>query len=177
MRQNITEAPPRGDVRFRRLLLRLADGVSVVLAVLTLFILFEVVIRHVPPDGMSVTDAYGPSLYGSTRTTYTAPQDQQDINTYYAELNAAPVESRATTSYALPDGCYPTAYPNITFTWHGIPLESWSGYCVVVESAGGISETVMGTYHVWEPVDGPLGNTIGGSLNIPDGPTLAPGWR
>lgn len=129
-----------------------------ILALLSLVgILFEVGVRHVPPDGMTVTflSAGGrPLAEGSW--VYTAPKDQQIIAAWYAGLNTAPVESQTSTSYAVDDGCYPTAYPQITFTWHGIPVEAWTSHdsisiCEYIESAGGLSENLTRTFHLWFP--------------------------
>jgi hypothetical protein len=134
------------------------------LALLALFALvciaFEVGIRHVPPDGMTVTLVRSPGGYflDGPPLIYTAPKDQHIIDAYYTSLNAAPVEaSRASANYALFHGCYPNDYPQITFTRHGIPVESWisqdsASICEYVENSGGLSENLTGTFHVWMPV-------------------------
>lgn len=150
MRRNTTGFPAHGAARLWRLMLRLGVGVSILLALL---LLFEVGIRHVPPDGMIVAYEYGPTPSGPMRATYAAPQDQQIINAYYAALNDAPAYHSLQPNYVQTtrDGCYLSTYPQFTFTWHGIPLESWSGYCAVVENAGGIPDDLMFTYHLWTP--------------------------
>jgi len=71
-------------------------GVGLIVALL--FVIFEVGIRHVPPDGMTYTqydvrdhwDASGHQLASTstiTSTTFTAANDQQVIDTYYHGLN------------------------------------------------------------------------------------------
>lgn len=107
----------------------------VVGAVLALFVLFEVGIRHVPPDGMTVTTM---GYSGATYTLfYTAPKDQQTISETYATLHAAPAVSPfAHYNCALGPSPY-----SVAFTWHGIPVEVWfTGSCVVSDTAGGIPD-------------------------------------
>jgi hypothetical protein len=118
------------------------------LIVALLFVIFEVGIRNVPPDGMTVTyDAPNPPTY-----TYAAPQDQGIINDYYSTLNTAPMES----PFVHINGCSPIEYPQFVFTWHDIPVESWSGGCVYTESAGGVSDIFLLRFHLWNPGYGPL---------------------
>lgn len=109
----------------------------VVGAVLALFLLFEVGIRHIPPDGMTVSfnDAAGGDSAGTLR--YTAPADQQIVADYYAAFNRAAVRSEWTIH-----SCAMTDDPSsVAFTWHGLPVESWMLVgCDYVESAGGISD-------------------------------------
>lgn len=151
MRRMPANVSAAGITRIRRILRRL--GLLGVL--LALFVAFEVGIRHVPPDGMTVAYEHNPSSNGPTHATYSAPQDQQTINAYYETLNNALVYHSFRPTYIDPppylDGCYPATHPQFTFTWHGIPVESWSGYCSVVENAGGISDALMFTYHFWTP--------------------------
>jgi hypothetical protein len=130
------------------------------LAILAIFalvlILFEVGIRHVPPDGMTVT-LLSPDGRSGGPWMYATPKDQQTIDAYYTGLNAAPVKSsQVSANYALFHGCYPTAYPQITFTWHSIPIESWTSQdsisiCAYIEDSGGLSEHLTGTFHLWFP--------------------------
>ncbi len=112
------------------------------------------------PDGMTVTLLRSPDGYflDGPPLIYSAPKDQQTIDAYYSGLNAAPVESsRASANYTLPHGCSPDDYPQITFTWHGIPIESWisqdsASACEYIESSGGLSENLAGTFHLWAPI-------------------------
>jgi hypothetical protein len=148
-----------GDARHRRLLLRLGQGA---LALLALFLLFEVGIRHVPPDGMVVSfqdSTLVPQSDGSyvpkailTTYTYTEPKDQQAIGETYASLNdTSPFNSITThVNCALTPPPWPSS---ITFTWHGIVLETWTiEGCAVSDNAGGISDDQMLTVHFWEPI-------------------------
>ena len=112
---------------------------------LALMVVFEVGIRHVPPDGMTVSYTYyfnsatgiGPRIYSATR-------DRQTIAEYYAALNHAPVRSALN-----PHGCTLSEDPSsVEFTWHSIAVESWTQVgCTYVESAGGISNEMFLTYH------------------------------
>lgn len=138
---------------------RIRLGLAILVLAALVFIAFELGIRHVPPDGMTVTllSPHGYLMDGPP-LMYTAPKDQQTIDAYYSGLNAAPVESsQASANYALYQGCYPNMYPQITFTWHGIPVESWisqdsASICEYVENSGGLSEHLTGTFHLWMPV-------------------------
>lgn len=120
-----------------------------------LFVVFEVGIRHVPPDGMTATGVgYSGGTPYTFSYTYAAPKDQQTIGATYAALNAAPAFNSLFTFYNCP--LTPTPYPtSIAFTWHGIPVETWStGSCVVGDTAGGIPDFLL-IGHSWLP-DGPL---------------------
>ena len=132
-------------------LVRVLRGVALV-AVL-LFVVFEVGIRHVPPDGMTATGVgySGGSPY-TFAYSYTAPKDQQTIGATYKALNAAPAFNYLFTPYPCPR--FPTSHPSsIAFTWHGIPLETWStGNCIISDNAGGISDAFLLTGHYWLPV-------------------------
>ncbi len=120
----------------------------VVGALLAFFIAFEVGIRNAPPDGMTVTyEEPNPPTY-----IYMAPQDQGIINDYYSTLNTTPVES----PFVNINGCSPIEYPQFVFTWHGVPVESWSGGCVYIENSGGISGIFMLRSHLWNPGYGPF---------------------
>ena len=113
----------------------------VVVAVLVLIVLFEVGIRHVPPDGMTVTytcSACG-APYVGTRA-YSAHADQQAIEDWYTSFNDASVVSAWRLS-----GCTLTMDPSsVVFTWHGIPVEAWTlEGCRYAESAGGMSDALV----------------------------------
>lgn len=160
-----TTTEVHGQIRARhwRRMRRLGQGA---LILLVLFLLFEVGIRHVPPDGMTVTgigysEVGYPDSFGTTRTftsSYTEPKDQQTINDLYASLNAAPAffspiffSQPVNVHCALLWLPYPTS---IAFTWHGIPLETWfTSGCVVRDTAGGIPDVF--TRHLWQ-LGGPL---------------------
>ena len=113
-----------------------------------MFLLFEVGIRNVPSDGMTVTyeEANSPT------DIYTAPRDQGIINDYYYQLNA----SRMASPFVRINGCSPIQYAQFVFTWHGIPVESWSGGCIYTENSGGISGIFLLRSHLWEPAQVPL---------------------
>lgn len=137
MQTTSTSVPARSARRFWHELLRW--GLGVVLLLL-LFLLFEVGIRHVPPDGMTVTYAYKYSASAVIGTRpYTAPKDQQTIRDAFAAFNAARVVRVPLGQYA---GCALTPYPSlVVFTWHGVPVEAWTlEGCWYAESAGGISD-------------------------------------
>lgn len=131
------------------------------LIVALLFVIFEVGIRHVPPDGMRVSYETGtlvPSSDGSFRPrfthttyTYTSPRDQQTINATYTSLNNGRAYNRLFDHF----NCALTPAPipsSIEFTWHGVLLETWwpSG-CTVSENAGGIDDALGLTFHYWMP--------------------------
>lgn len=108
-----------------------------------MFLLFEVGIRHVPPDGMTVTYNYAYPVNNGTSIgmqTYISPQDQQNIYAYYAAFNRAPVRS-----LWWHHGCTMSLDPSsVEFTWHGLPVESWTNTgCEYTESAGGISDELV----------------------------------
>lgn len=92
---------------------------------------------------MAVTYDYkfDASAYMGTRT-YTAPKDQQTIRNAYTAFNAAPVVHVPVGELA---GCSLVPYPSlVVFTWHGVPVESWTSVgCANVESAGGISDELV----------------------------------
>lgn len=146
MHQPARPTPERVSRRRGRRHFWLAAGV-----VLALFLLFEVGIRHVPPDGMTVTydcPSFCVNYPFVGARAYTAPQDQQFITQSYAYYNSLPVIP-AWTPIA---SCGPLAiYPSsVVFSWHGIPVESWtSRNCLgeYIESAGGISDSIMLIYH------------------------------
>ncbi len=147
MRRKTTRVPAHGVARYRRLPLRWDIGVGIVLA---LFIMFEVGIRHVPPDGMTVTEIdYAGGDPFTYSYTYTAPKDQQTIGETYAALNTAPAFNYLITRYNCPLNSPP--YPSsIEFTWHGIPLETWSTTsCTISDTAGGVSDDFLLTLHFW----------------------------
>lgn len=120
------------------------------------FILFEVGIRHVPPDGMTVTEiGYAGGSSETSSYTYAAPKDQQTISATYVALHNAPAIVMPIFSHyncALTPPPYPTS---IAFTWHGIPLETWStGSCVVGDTAGGVPGFLLTGYY-WQ-LNGPF---------------------
>ncbi|HEU5342886.1 MAG TPA: hypothetical protein VFU60_00940 [Ktedonobacterales bacterium] len=142
----LASAPAARRGKHRRLWL--AVGVLV-----ALFILFEVGIRHVPPDGMTVTYTYSQldpncsncvdSVFGTGR--YTSPQDQPTIDSYYAAFNRAPVRPawffHHCTMYSDPVA--------VVFTWRGIPVESWTIQgCDYFESAGGVSDVLVAQHQL-----------------------------
>jgi hypothetical protein len=101
----------------------------VVGVLLALIVLFEVGIRRMPPDGMTVMELWyaGGSTYTLTYS-YTAPMDQQTISATYASLNTAPTVTGgifAHVNCALTPPPYPTS---IAFTWHGVPDFLWTGH-------------------------------------------------
>lgn len=134
-------SPMTGNGKARRRvgrLMRTLRGVALI-AVL-LFVVFEVGIRHVPPDGMTVTEVGYPGVMSTYAYSFTAPKDQQTIDDIYAAYNRAPVWSAWDRH-----GCVMTQDPPlVVFTWHGIPVESWTlAACWHVESAGGISDGLV----------------------------------
>jgi hypothetical protein len=131
----------------------------VVGVLLALIILFEVGIRHVPPDGMTVTEVgYAGSAPFTLSYSYTAPKDQQTIGDIYAAFNRAPVWTAWTVH-----GCVMTQDPSsVVFTWHGVPVESWTlAGCVYDESAGGISDALF-VQHLLPDITMPLPPPIEG---------------
>lgn len=157
-RTAVSPAPGSGQLR-RRVgrLVRAPRGVA--LMVVLLFLIFEVGIRHVPPDGMTVTgiedsEVGYPDTFGTTvafTASYTAPEDQQTINDFYASLNAAPAYFSPVSHPIVNCALTPLPYAtSITFTWHGMPLETWfTSSCVVGDTAGGIPDVL--TYRLWGP--------------------------
>lgn len=142
MRRNMPGTPAYGAQRSRRLLLRPGQGALVLLA---LFIAFEVGSRHVPPDGMTVK--YGCGVPNRPMCIYTSPKDQQAINDYYAAFNRAPV--RLNLPEPVINGCFNEDASYVVFTWHGMPVESWTydGCEEYIENAGGVSDAYILTHH------------------------------
>ena len=135
MDQAARVASPPVARRGKRRRFWLAGGVLV-----GLFILFEVGIRHMPPDGMTVRYDYSMSVYVERGTqSYTMPRDQRAIRDYYAAYNRAPVRP----AWIL-HGCAMDLDPSsVVFTWRGIPVESWTIVgCDYVENAGGVSDAI-----------------------------------
>lgn len=125
----------------------------VVGVVLALFVLFEVGIRHMPPDGMTYT-LYDTPLFDSqfhplttpvttARTqVYTASHDQHVITKYLTALyhgNETP-SSVVDPFFRCGDALSLDKYQEeFVFTWHGIPVQSWNETdCGFMQSSGGI---------------------------------------
>ncbi len=109
--------------------------------VLALFLIFEVTVRYLPPDGVTVTtinDNYftpsgisGLNIVTTSRTTLAHnAQTRAAIDHLNNEFNTAPIVG-APSIPKLPrgGGCMTlvgyTEY-QVTFTWHGLPLRVWT---------------------------------------------------
>ncbi len=152
-------APPTG----------IRTGLGVVVALL---LAFEVTVRHLPPDGVTVTKTHQIWVVGSapspeknqprnftvtTSATHLAASRAlwrariQRLNT---DLNSGVVRPFAPLLYyrgcELPDGY--TDY-QVTFTWHGLPVQTWTsldGCPTFRENSGGIPN-VLWTHDLSPP--------------------------
>jgi len=124
----------------------------VALSAVLLLAVFEVGIRHAPPDGMTVTEVEDAGSAPFTLSySYTTPRDQQTIAETYTTLNTAPTFNLLFARYNCPLAS-PRWPSSIAFTWHGIPLETWwTGDCVVSDNAGSISDDLLLIGHYWLP--------------------------
>lgn len=131
--------------------------------VVAFFLIFEVTVRHLPPDGVTVTTidhyaVYNPGAYYFVKTTSRATtadtvQTRAKIDTLNNAFAAAPFSM----SPYLARPCMTVGgwvdY-QVTFTWHGLPVQSWTslGGCgTFTENSGGIPNVLWGH---WLPVDG-----------------------
>lgn len=112
---------------------------------LVVFFAMELLIRHLPPDGVQITrvDHFLPTgvTNAYNQTTTRTSHNAATVNAYNDVLNTAPI-----TGSALPflqgncaDLAGFTTY-TITLTWHGLPVQVWDSYgCNSFhESSGGI---------------------------------------
>ena len=147
---------PRRRVRFRKP----SKKTSLWLALVIIFLAFQVTARRLPPDGMTIVanTTTGTSLYGSnvgvvtTSANYSAAKYQTVINRLYDDFNTA----LPNTPPATLTTCGPLGYADyqVAFTWHGLPVEVWwnQGGCpVYTDSTGGIPNLLWA--HTLSPAD------------------------
>lgn len=94
----------------------------IILAAISVFLIFEIGIRFVPADGMTdtATDKSGRVVYQYSTT------NQAVVSSWQGALNTAPRRAGLDTSCILPEPVNWVAH-TYTFTWRGIPVESaWS---------------------------------------------------
>jgi len=111
------------------------------IVVVALFLIFEVTVHYLPPDGVTVTtinyNYFTPSGISGLNTVTTSrttlahdAQTRAAIDRLNNEFNTAPIVS-ASSIPKLPrgGGCMTlsgyTEY-QVTFTWHGLPLRVWT---------------------------------------------------
>ena len=114
---------------------RVRRGLVIVVA---LFLIFEVTVHYLPPDGVTVTtinyNYFTPSgisglnVVTTSRTTLAHDaQTRAAIDRLNNEFNTAPIG--APINYAFGGGCMTlsgyTEY-QVTFTWHSLPLRVWT---------------------------------------------------
>jgi len=106
-------------------------------------VLAELLIRHVPPDGASVTRTEVVTSFDGTVTSVTMHTHAYTGNTADAlngALNTAPLQ----LPNPLLKGCRNSlggyATYKVTLTWHGLPVQVWSsqGCGAYSESSGGL---------------------------------------
>jgi hypothetical protein len=138
------------DVKAR---LRNRDVRRGLVIVVTLFLIFEVTVRYLPPDGVTVTtinyNYFTPSgiaglnIVTTSRTTLAHDaQRRAAIDRLNNGFNTAPLG--APINYAFGGGCMTlsgyTEY-QVTFTWHDLPVRVWTtntGCPDFTENSGGI---------------------------------------
>ncbi len=119
--------------------------------VAALILIFEVTVRRLPPDGVTVTaypqdGGYTSATYAVTSTTRAiradTAQKRAEIDTLNNDFNTGPF---TTSPYFLTGGCGVLGgwiNYQVTFTWHGLPLQSWTslGDCgnAFADNSGGI---------------------------------------
>lgn len=117
--------------RLNRVLARVLIGE---IALVALFVAFEVVIRHLPPDGLTFTEVkitlqpisatgqQGPATRALDYSISYDARQQATINTWYDALNGGQdIGGPFLHCTTLPGPEYDHTF---TFTWHGIPIES-----------------------------------------------------
>ncbi len=118
--------------------------------VVALILIFEVIVRRLLPDGVTVTaypqdGGYTSANYAVTTTraiSADTAQKRAEIDTLNNDFNTGPF---TTSPYLLTRGCGVLGgWVNyqVTFTWHGLPLQSWTslGDCgdAFADNSGGI---------------------------------------
>jgi hypothetical protein len=113
------------------------------------FILCELAIRHIPPDGASLTrlndqtslDNSGPGSVTATTRIYTSPRDRAIIDKLNNALNTAPLQLPAPLLKGCQNGLGGAVTFTVTLTWHGLPVQVWTseGCGAYSESSGGIT--------------------------------------
>jgi hypothetical protein len=107
------------------------------------FFLVELLIRHIPPDGASITRTEVVTSFDGTVTsvtTHTHAYTGDALDALNKALNTAPLQR----PYPLLNGCrnglggYATY--TVTLTWHELPVQVWSsqGCGAYSESSGGV---------------------------------------
>lgn len=123
----------------------------------TFFLAFEITVRHLPPDGVTVTAITYSAEYPSNRVSYAVrttshatsadtTHTRAEIDTLYNAFAAAPF----TLSPYISRSCMTLGgwvdY-QVTFTWHSLPVQIWtsSGGCSqFAENSGGIPNELWG---------------------------------
>ena len=139
-------------LRHRRILLGLV-------IVVTLLVAFEITARHLPPDGVIITETRQSLVtyvqtpqgarprYTTSTTTHThlaaaSPLWRARINRLSDDLNTGAVLPLAILpSYWCQTPGGSTNY-QVTFTWHSLPVQTWTtlyGCNVFMENSGGVS--------------------------------------
>lgn len=98
----------------------------IAVCVLLLICAFEVTARLLPPDGMSETVTFAGLQTSTTEADFIQPRDTATITHVYIALNngaiTPPIGPFCNASVSVTT--------TITFTWHGLPTQSWSqGNC------------------------------------------------
>lgn len=124
--------------------------------VVALFLIFEVTVRYLPPDGVTVTtinyNSFTPSgisglnIVTTSRTTLAHDaQTRAAIDGLNNEFNTAPIVGASSIpKLSFGGGCMTlSGYEEyqVTFTWHGLPLRVWTNNTpcpFFTESSGGI---------------------------------------
>ncbi len=128
-------------------------GLVIVVAIL---LTFEVIVRHLPPDGVTVTMIEHNAVYSGSAISYVVkmtsrttrantPPARAEIDRLNDALNTAPFSAptylpTSPTSYACVSLGGWTDY-RVTFTWHGLPVQIWTtdnGCPSFAENSGGI---------------------------------------
>jgi hypothetical protein len=120
---------------------------------MSLFILFEVGIRFIQPNGMNFVET--DSASGRVVARYSSDQPAT-VHGWYVYVNHEPslgfvTHCSAPAEFSPETGAF-------TFTWYGIPIESLSGQVNVCDqylrSAGGIPD-LFNTYFLTNPAAHP----------------------
>lgn len=128
--------------------------------VVAFFLVFEVTVRHLPPDDVTVTTINYVEMSGHNTVTTTSRTTSADtaqtraaIDRLSDALNTAPIGGPSIPIFT--HGCMTaigyTEY-RVTFTWHGLPVQVWTTNTPCpnfTENSGGIPDLLWSRTLLW----------------------------